>query len=90
MAVEGLKRTNGDASADALIKVYEDNFSFDGPNGKYIIRPYDHVCLYPLFYVRLTNVTDPEFKFVELIREFAPEEAAPPCLLPDQYKDRCP
>ena len=90
MAVEGLKRTNGDASADALIKVYEDNFSFDGPNGKYIIRPYDHVCLYPLYYVRLTNVTDPEFKFVELIREFAPEEAAPPCLLPDQYKDRCP
>lgn len=90
MVVEGLKRTNGDASADALIKVYEDNFSFDGPNGKYIIRPYDHVCLYPLYYVRLTNVTDPEFKFVELIREFAPEEAAPPCLLPDQYKDRCP
>ncbi|MGB9775598.1 MAG: substrate-binding domain-containing protein [Anaerolineae bacterium] len=90
MVVEGLKRTNGDASADALIKVYEDNFSFDGPNGKYIIRPYDHVCLFPLFYVRLTNVTDPEFKFVELIREFAPEEAAPPCLLPDQYKDRCP
>ena len=90
MAVEGLKRTNGDSTADALIKVYEDNFSFDGPNGKYIIRPYDHVCLYPLFYVRLTNVTDPEFRFVELIREFAPEEAAPPCLLPDQYKDRCP
>ncbi len=90
MVVEGLKRTNGDSSADALIKVYEDNFSFDGPNGKYIIRPYDHVCLYPLYYVRLNNVTDPEFKFVELIREFAPEEAAPPCLLPDQYKDRCP
>jgi len=90
MVVEGLKRTNGDSSADALIKVYEDNFYFDGPNGKYIIRPYDHVCLYPLFYVRLTNVTDPEFRFVELIREFAPEEAAPPCLLPDPYKDRCP
>jgi branched-chain amino acid transport system substrate-binding protein len=90
MVVEGLKRTNGDASADALIKVYEDNFSFNGPNGKYIIRPYDHVCLFPLYYVRLTNVTDPEFKFVELIREFAPEEAAPPCLLPDQYKHRCP
>lgn len=90
MAVEGLKRTNGDSSADALIKVYEDNFSFDGPNGKYIIRPYDHVSLYPLYYVRLINVTDPEFKFLELIREFAPEEAAPPCLLPDQYKDRCP
>ncbi len=90
MAVEGLKRTNGDHSADALIKVYEDNFSFDGPNGKYIIRPYDHVCLYPLYYVRLVSVTDPEFRFVELIREFAPEEAAPPCLLPDAYKDRCP
>lgn len=90
MVVEGLKRTNGDASADALIRVYEDNFSFDGPNGKYIIRPYDHVCLFPLYYVRLTNVTDPEYRFVELIKEFAPEEAAPPCLLPDQYKHRCP
>lgn len=90
MVVEGLKRTNGDASAEALIQVYENDFSFEGPNGTYIIRPYDHVSLYPLYYVRLTNVTDPDFKFVELIREFGPEEAAPPCLLPDQYKDRCP
>lgn len=90
MLVEGVKRTNGDTSADALIQVYEDNFTFEGPNGTYIIRPYDHVALMPLYYVRLTNVTDPDFKFVELIREFAPEEAAPPCLLEGEYADRCP
>ncbi|HHH42411.1 MAG TPA: ABC transporter substrate-binding protein [Chloroflexi bacterium] len=90
MLVEGVKRTNGDTSADALIQVYEDDFTFEGPNGTYIIRPYDHVALMPLYYVRLTNVTDPDFKFVELIREFAPEEAAPPCLLEGEYADRCP
>jgi branched-chain amino acid transport system substrate-binding protein len=90
MLIEGVKRTNGDTSADALIQVYEDDFTFEGPNGTYIIRPYDHVALMPLYYVRLTNVTDPDFKFVELIREFAPEEAAPPCLLEGEYADRCP
>ena len=90
MVVEGVEATGGDASADALIEVYEDDFSFEGANGTYHIRPYDHVCLYPLYYVRLTNVTDPDLKFVELIREFGPEEAAPPCLLTGDYAGRCP
>ena len=90
MLVRGVEATGGDTSADALIAVYEDNFSFEGPNGTYSIRPYDHVCLYPLYYVRLTNVTDPEFRFVELIREFSGEEAAPPCLLTGDYAARCP
>jgi branched-chain amino acid transport system substrate-binding protein len=35
-------------------------------------------------------VTDPDLKFVELIREFSPEEAAPPCQLPEEYAGRCP
>lgn len=90
MLVEGVRATGGDTSADALIAVYEDNFSFEGPNGTYSIRPYDHVCLYPLYYVRLISTTDPDFRFVELIREFSGEEAAPPCLLPEAYADRCP
>lgn len=90
MMVEGLKRTNGDASAEALIQVFEDDFEFDGPKGKVIIRPYDHVALQTLYFVRITNVTDPDFKFVELIKAYGPEETAPPCQLPEAYADRCP
>jgi len=90
MVVEGVKATNGDASADALIDVYENNFEFDGPKGQVIIRPYDHVALQPLYFARLDNVTDPDLNFVELLKEFGPEETAPPCLLPEEYADRCP
>jgi branched-chain amino acid transport system substrate-binding protein len=90
MLVEGVKATNGDTSDDALIAVYEDNFEFDGPKGKVIIRPYDHVALQPLYFVQIDNVTDPDLKFVELIKEFGPEEAAPPCQLLEEYADRCP
>ncbi len=90
MAVEGVEATGGDASADALIQVYEDNFEFDGPKGKVIIRPYDHVALQPLYFVQVDNVTDPDLKFVKLLKEFSPEETAPPCALPEAYADRCP
>jgi branched-chain amino acid transport system substrate-binding protein len=90
MVVEGVEATNGDASADALIAVYEDDFSFEGPKGNNIIRPYDHVLLQTLYFVQITNTTDPDFRFLELIREFTPEETSPPCILPDQYADRCP
>jgi branched-chain amino acid transport system substrate-binding protein len=90
MLVEGLEATLGDASADALISVYEDNFEFDGPKGTISIRPYDHVALQPLYFVEVDNVTDPDLKFVNLIREFSPEETAPPCQLPEEYADRCP
>jgi branched-chain amino acid transport system substrate-binding protein len=90
MVVEGVEATNGDASADALIEVYEDDFSFEGPKGNNIIRPYDHVLLQTLYFVQITNTTDPDFRFLELIREFQPEETNPPCALPEQYADRCP
>jgi branched-chain amino acid transport system substrate-binding protein len=90
MLVEGLEATGGDAGADGLIGVYEDDFSFDGPKGEVIIRPYDHVALQPLYFARLDNVDDPDLNFVELIKEFAPDESAPPCLLPEEYADRCP
>ena len=89
MTVEGLKATNGDASADALRAVYEDNFSFEGPKGTTTIRPSDHVALQTLYFVRVTNVTDPDFKFVELVQEFGPDTTVPPCNLVDPYADRC-
>ena len=89
MTVQGLEATHGDASADALRAVYEDNFSFEGPKGTVIIRPSDHVALQNLYFVRVTNTTDPEFKFVELVQEFQPEDTEPPCALVDSYADRC-
>ena len=90
MLVEGVETTDGDASADALIEVYEDNFEFDGPKGKVMIRPYDHVALQPLYFVQVDNVTDPDLKFVELVKEYGPDETAPPCQLAEEYADRCP
>jgi branched-chain amino acid transport system substrate-binding protein len=90
MLVEGLKATNGDTSAEVLIETYEDNFEFDGPKGKIMIRPYDHVALQPLYFVEVDNVTDPDLKFVKLVRKYTPEESAPPCQLVEEYADRCP
>ena len=90
MVVNGLEATMGDASAEALIPVYEGGFSFDGPKGPVMIRPYDHVALQSLYFVEVDNVTDPDLKFVTLVKEFGPEETAPPCQLPEAYADRCP
>ena len=90
MLVEGVNATEGDASADALIDVYENNFSYAGPKGEVIIRPYDHVALQNLYFVMVDNVDDPDLKFVELLQEYEPDETAPPCSLPDTYADRCP
>ena len=54
------------------------------------IRPYDHVALQNLYFVRIDNVDDPDLKFVELIKDYQPDETAPPCQLPEAYVDRCP
>ncbi len=89
LVVAALEKTGGDTSADALIPVLE-GMEFDGPKGKYIIRDYDHVALQPMYLVELTNVDDPDFKFFKLIKEFGPEETAPPCMLTGEYASRCP
>jgi branched-chain amino acid transport system substrate-binding protein len=88
MVVAGLKATNGDPTADKLIPVFE-KLSFDGPKGKYTVRDYDHVMLQTLYVVKLTNVTDPDFKFFDLISELKPEDTAPSCTLEGEYKSRC-
>ena len=85
MLVEGLKATNGDASADALIKAYE-GMTFDGPKGEVYIRPEDHVAIQDMYIVKILNVNDPDSKFFELVKTTRPE---PPCLLPEEMKDRC-
>jgi branched-chain amino acid transport system substrate-binding protein len=90
MLVAGLKGTNGDPDPDKLIKFYEGNFSFDGPKGKYSVRPYDHVMLQTLFVAEILNVTDPDFKFVKLVTEIKPEDFTPSCTLEGEYASRCP
>ena len=66
MVVEGLKKTNGDSSADKLIPVFE-GMQLQAPKGTFIFRKSDHVALQPMYVVRLTNTTDPDFKFFELV-----------------------
>jgi branched-chain amino acid transport system substrate-binding protein len=87
MAVKALEATKGDASADALVKALE-GLKFDGPKGEYIVRPEDHVVLQPMTLVKLTNTTDPDFKFFDLVKAFKPEETAPPCAVPAEL-GRC-
>ncbi len=90
MLAAGLKATNGDPDPDKLIKVYEGNFSLDGPKGKYSIRPYDHVMLQPLYVAQLANVDDPDFKFLKLVSEIKPDDISPSCTLEGEYASRCP
>ncbi len=85
MVVEGLKVTGGDASADALIAAFE-GMKFEGPKGTIYIRPEDHVAIQDMYIVTLLNVDDPQAKFFEYIKTTRPE---PPCLLPEDMKDRC-
>jgi branched-chain amino acid transport system substrate-binding protein len=85
MLVEGLKATNGDASADALIGAWE-GMSFEGPKGTIEIRPEDHVAIQDMYIVKLLNVDDPDQKFFEPVKTTRP---VPPCLLPEALKDRC-
>ena len=87
MVVKALEATNGDPSADAMIKALE-GMKFDGPKGQYIVRPEDHVLLQPMTLVKLVNTTDPDFKFFELVKAFTPEETAPPCAVPAEL-NRC-
>lgn len=85
LLVEAVKATGGDVSATALIKAME-GMEFEGPKGKIYIRPEDHVAIQDMYIVKLTNVTDPEFKFFELVKTNRPNV---PCLLPEALKDRC-
>jgi branched-chain amino acid transport system substrate-binding protein len=39
-----------------------------------------------MYMVKILNVDDPEFRFFELVETTRPE---PPCLLPEELKDRC-
>jgi branched-chain amino acid transport system substrate-binding protein len=86
--VGALEKTKGDTSTTAMIPALE-GLSWEGPRGTYYIRPSDHQVLLPAYIVKLTNVTDPDYKYYELVKQLGALESAPPCALPDKYKDRC-
>ncbi|MCB9138595.1 MAG: substrate-binding domain-containing protein [Caldilineaceae bacterium] len=85
LAVEAIKATGGDTSADALIGAME-GMEFDGPKGVIRIRPEDHVAIQDMYIVKLANLDDPDFNFYELVSTTRPE---PPCLLADDMQARC-
>ncbi len=85
MLVNGLAATGGDASAAALIDAFE-GMSFDGPKGTIEIRAEDHVAIQDMYIAELVSVTDPDARYLEPVTTTRPQ---PPCLLPENLKDRC-
>jgi branched-chain amino acid transport system substrate-binding protein len=85
MAIAAIRKTNGDASGDALVKAME-GLSFDGPKGTIQIRPEDHVAIQDMYILKLANLTDPNANFYTYVDTTRPE---PPCLLPEALKSRC-
>ncbi len=85
LALAAIKKTNGNMDSAGLIKAME-GLEFDGPKGKVVIRPEDHVALQDMYIVKILNIDDKEFKFFELVSTTRPE---PPCLLPESLKARC-
>ncbi|MFJ5713943.1 substrate-binding domain-containing protein [Neobacillus sp. NPDC093127] len=75
--VEALKKSNGDADADKLIKTME-GMSFETPKGKMTYRPEDHQALQALYAIKLEKKDGVPYPVPVLIRELTPEETAPP------------
>ena len=71
--VTALKKSNGDASADTLIKTME-GMSFDTPKGKMTFRKEDHQAMQSMFHFKIK--VDPAFAWgvPELVREIKPED----------------
>jgi branched-chain amino acid transport system substrate-binding protein len=86
--VAGVEATGGSTLPSDLVPALE-GLSFEGPKGTYYIRPGDHQALVPMYIARLTNLDDPEYEYYELLDTISAIEAAPPCLLPEAYADRC-
>ena len=75
--VEAIKKTNGDADADKLIKTME-GMNFETPKGKMTYRPEDHQALQTLYAINLEKKDGVPYPVPVLIRELTPEETAPP------------
>ena len=71
--VTALKKSNGDASANTLIKTME-GMSFDTPKGKMTFRKEDHQAMQSMYHFKVK--ADPAFAWgvPELVREIKAEE----------------
>ncbi len=87
MVKQALEATKGDTDGDKLVTALE-GMKFKGPKGDYEVRATDHALLQPMTLVKLTNTTDKDYKFFELVTLFKPEETAPPCAVPAEL-NRC-
>ena len=85
MLVEGLKATDFDTSGEAMIAAFE-GMTFDGPKGEVYIRTEDHVAIQDMYILKLVDLSSPDADFYEYVDTTRPE---PPCLLPENLKDRC-
>jgi branched-chain amino acid transport system substrate-binding protein len=71
--VTALKASNGDTSANTLIKTME-GMSFDTPKGKMTFRKEDHQAMQSMYHFKIK--ADPAFAWgvPELVREIKPED----------------
>ena len=90
-----LTKTNGDASGDKMIPALE-GLKFDGPKGTYFIRPEDHVCLQPMYILKLVNLDPhkdsngiPKYDWFTKVYESKYDELGIPCTLTGDYANRC-
>lgn len=77
--VEALKKTDGNADGDELIKSME-GMSFETPKGTMTFRPEDHQALQSLYSVKLEKQDGVSYPVPVLIRELSPSETEPPIL----------
>ncbi|MDO8277784.1 MAG: substrate-binding domain-containing protein [Burkholderiaceae bacterium] len=75
--VTALKKSNGDASANTLIRTME-GMSFDTPKGKMTFRKEDHQAMQSMYHFKIK--VDPAFAWgvPELVHEIKPEEMVIP------------
>lgn len=77
--VEALKKSEGNADGNELIKLME-GMSFETPKGKMTFRPEDHQALQPLYSIKLEKHEGVNYPVPVLIRELSPQETEPPIL----------
>jgi len=75
--VEALKKSNGDATSEALIPAME-GLSFETPKGTMTFRLEDHQALQAMYAVTLEKKEGVDHPVPVLRKELTPEETAPP------------
>ncbi|WP_425467111.1 ABC transporter substrate-binding protein [Pseudalkalibacillus caeni] len=75
--VDALKKTDGDASADALIEAME-GMSFETPKGTMTFREEDHQALQTMYAIKLEKKEGFDYPVPVLLKELSPEDTAPP------------